>query len=49
VDEVLLRMMKTGTVHLAPDSNRKMLTEADHEAAVRIGGENNHLIAIEES
>lgn len=49
VDEVLLRMLKTGTVHLAPDSNRKMLTEADHEAAVRIGGEDKHLIAIEES
>jgi hypothetical protein len=49
VDEVLLKMMKTGTVHLAPDSNRKVLTDADHEAAVRIGGEDKHLIAIEES
>jgi hypothetical protein len=49
VDEVLLRMMKTGRVHLVPDSNRKMLTEADHEAAVRIGGVDKHLIAIEES
>ncbi len=49
VDETLLKMMKTGTVHLAPDSNRKVLTEADHEAAVRVGGEDKHLIAIEES
>lgn len=49
VDEVLLKMMKTGTVHLAPDSNRKVLTDADHEAAIRIGGEDKHLIAIEES
>lgn len=49
VDEVLLKMMKTGTVHLAPDSNRKVLTEADHTAAVRIGGEDKHLMAIEES
>ncbi|AXB45365.1 hypothetical protein [Amycolatopsis albispora] len=49
VDEVLLEMIKTGTVHLAPDSNRKVLTEADHEAAIRVGGEDNHLITIEES
>ncbi|MGA6165292.1 hypothetical protein [Amycolatopsis magusensis] len=49
VDEVLLKMTKTGTVHLAPDSNRKVLTDADHEAAVRVGGEDKHLIAIEES
>ncbi|MGC7102506.1 hypothetical protein ACPZ19_48220 [Amycolatopsis lurida] len=49
VDEVLLEMMKTGTVHLAPDSNRSALTDADHAAAVRIGGEDKHIIAIEES
>jgi hypothetical protein len=49
VDDVLLKMMKTGTVHLAPDSNRKVLTDADHAAAVRIGGEDLHLMAIEES
>jgi len=49
VDQVLLKMMKTGKVHLAPDSNTKVLTKADHEAAVRIGGEDKHLIAIEES
>lgn len=49
VDDVLLEMMKTGTVHLAPDSNTKMLTAEDRAAAVRIGGEDLHLIAIEES
>ncbi|MBN6034745.1 hypothetical protein [Amycolatopsis sp. 195334CR] len=49
VDETLLEMMKTGTVHLAPDSNRSALTDADHAAAVRIGGEDKHIIAIEES
>lgn len=49
VDEVLLEMIKTGTVHLAPDSNRKVLTEDDHAAAVRVGGEDKHLLAIEES
>jgi hypothetical protein len=49
VDDVLLKMMKTGTVHLAPDSNRKVLTDDDHAAAVRIGSEDLHLMAIEES
>jgi hypothetical protein len=49
VDDVLLEMMKTGTVHLSPDSNTKMLTAEDRAAAVRIGGEDLHLIAIEES
>jgi hypothetical protein len=49
VDSVLLKMVKTGTVHLAPDSNRKVLTDADHAAAVRIGSEDKHLMAIEES
>lgn len=49
VDQVLLRMTKTGLVHLAPDSNRKALTDADHAAAIRIGSENKHLVAIEES
>ena len=49
VDDALLEMMKTGTVHLAPDSNTKMLTAEDRAAAVRIGGEDLHLIAIEGS
>ena len=49
IDGVLLKMIKSGRVHLAPDSNRKVLTVADHEAAIRIGGEENHLLAIEES
>jgi hypothetical protein len=49
VDHALLTMVRTGLVHLAPDSNRKVLTDADHAAAIRIGSENKHLIAIEES
>jgi len=49
VDATLTRMTKTGTVHLVPDSNRKALTDADHAAAIRIGGEDKHLMAIEES
>jgi hypothetical protein len=48
VDGVLLKMIKTGRVHLAPDSNRKVLTDEDHDAAIRIGSEDKHLLAIEE-
>jgi hypothetical protein len=32
-----------------PESNRKALTEADHDAAIRIGREDNHLLSIETS
>jgi hypothetical protein len=49
VDNTLRAMTRTGLVHLAPDSNRKALTEADHAAAIRIGSEHKHLVAIEES
>jgi hypothetical protein len=35
-------------VHLAPDSNRKALTADDHDAAIRIGTEDKHLLAIED-
>lgn len=49
VDATLTTMTKTGTVHLVPDSNRKALTDADRAAAIRIGGEDKHLMAIEES
>jgi hypothetical protein len=49
VDKTLLAMTMTGYVHLAPDSNRKSLTDADRDAAIRIGTEDKHLVAIEES
>lgn len=49
VDALLKKLSGTGKVHLVPDDNRKALTEADHEAAIRIGGEDNHLISIEAS
>lgn len=49
VDDTLLAMTKTGLVHLAPDSDRRALTDDDHKAAIRIGKEDKHLVAIEES
>lgn len=47
VTRVLKTMIRGGTVHLAPDSNRKVLTQADHDAAVQMSGEAYHLLAIE--
>ncbi|MFK0248397.1 hypothetical protein ACIQUM_27200 [Amycolatopsis azurea] len=47
VDAVLKELSRSGQAHLVPESNRKALTDADHAAAIRIGGEDNHLISIE--
>ncbi|WP_439380077.1 hypothetical protein [Amycolatopsis lexingtonensis] len=47
VDAVLKELSRAGAVHLVPEDNRKVLTAADHEAAIRIGGEDNHLLSIE--
>jgi hypothetical protein len=49
VDGVLREMSRAKQALLVPDSNRKMLTDDDHAAAIRIGGEDNHLLAIEAS
>ncbi|MFD0199935.1 MULTISPECIES: hypothetical protein [Saccharothrix] len=39
----------TRTLRVERKSDRKALTEADHAAAIRVGGEDNHLISIETS
>jgi hypothetical protein len=49
VDAVLKELSRAGKVHLVPEANRKALTATDREAAIRIGGEDNHLISIEAS
>ncbi|WP_197522905.1 hypothetical protein [Actinokineospora pegani] len=49
VDAVLVAMLKQGRVHLVPEADRAVLTEADHAAAVRVGGEDNHKLAVERS
>jgi len=49
VDDTLLKMIRTGTVHLVPQSDRKALTDEDHAAAIRVGSQDKHLVAIEES
>jgi hypothetical protein len=49
VDAVLKELSRAGKAHLVPEDNRKVLTPADREAAIRIGGEDNHLLSIEAS
>jgi hypothetical protein len=46
-DAALDRMYRAQQINLIPQSNRRELTEADHESALRIGGEDKHLISIE--
>ncbi|GAA5068126.1 hypothetical protein HNP84_008315 [Thermocatellispora tengchongensis] len=47
VDEALRRMVYSPEVSIIPESNQKILTRADREAAVTIGDQELHLIAIE--
>ncbi len=46
VDQALHRLNRAADVNIIPESNQKMLTEEDRDAAIRIGGEDRHLIAI---
>lgn len=47
VDAALRTLFRTPGVSLIPEENQKVLTAADRDAAVVIGDENKHLIAIE--
>jgi hypothetical protein len=46
VDDVLRRMDGAPDVTIAPEANQRVLTAADHDAAVHVGGEANHLLSI---
>ncbi|MGH3640591.1 MAG: hypothetical protein ACRDUX_16365 [Mycobacterium sp.] len=47
LDAALTRMHRVPGVSLIPEENQKVLTDADHAAAVTIGAEDKHMIAIE--
>ncbi|MGV0746348.1 hypothetical protein [Mycolicibacterium sp. XJ870] len=47
VDAALISLYQQPGVSLIPEENQKVLTDADRAAAVRIGDQNKHLIAIE--
>ena len=49
VDTTLKTLGRKQDITLAPNPNRKVVTADDRDAAVLIGGDENHLIAIEES
>lgn len=49
VDTTLKTLGRKQDITLAPNPNRKVVTDDDRAAAVLIGGDENHLIAIEES
>jgi hypothetical protein len=49
LDRVLRTMDRRREIQLEPDPNRKALTQAVRDAAVVIGGEDKHLIAIDQS
>ncbi|WP_341718450.1 hypothetical protein QQG74_01195 [Micromonospora sp. FIMYZ51] len=46
LDDALRQLSRSNGVHLTPESNQKTLTEADIKAALRLGGQENHLLAI---
>jgi hypothetical protein len=47
LDDTLRRMYRKPGVHLIPEENQKVLDEHDWQAAVVIGDQHKHLIAIE--
>lgn len=46
VDEALRQLGRTRGVSIVPESNQKALTPADRKAAIEIGNQHKHLIAI---
>ena len=47
VDAALTTMFTAQRINLIPQSNQRALSDADRDAALRIGGECKHLISIE--
>ncbi|WP_051174410.1 hypothetical protein [Amycolatopsis orientalis] len=43
-DKHFKRLSQERKIHLVPESNRKALRAADHAAAVRVGGDDNHVV-----
>ena len=46
-DEALRRLAKAPDAHVFPVANLKSLTQADRDAALSLGGEDNHALSIE--
>lgn len=48
VDDALRRLEQQDGVNIVPQSNQKALTQADHDSAVSIGGQDKHFITIDD-
>ncbi|MCY1141843.1 hypothetical protein OWR29_27925 [Actinoplanes sp. Pm04-4] len=46
LDEALGELSDSGRANIVPESNQQTLTAADRDAALRLGGQENHLLAI---
>jgi hypothetical protein len=46
VDEALRALSRADDVNLVPENNQKTLTDADRAAALHVGGQDKHLLAI---
>lgn len=46
LDAALRQLEREPDTNIVPQSNRKALTQAQHDAAVLIGGQDKHFIAI---
>jgi hypothetical protein len=46
VDEALRMLSRAADVNLVPENNQKVLSDADRAAAVHVGGQDKHLLAI---
>lgn len=49
VDEALRRLSRSRRANLVPQANRKILSDAERAASVRIGPDDCHLISIDDS
>jgi hypothetical protein len=47
LDDALVRLRRAPDVSLIPEENQKTLSDADHDAAVVVGNQRNHLLEIE--
>lgn len=45
-DTHLKRMSAEGKLHIVPEDNRKVLTQADHDAAIQIGGQQHDVVSL---
>ena len=46
LDSALERMYRTRQVNLVPQENQQVLTDADRESALRVGGEFKHMLSV---